>query len=59
MVFQDTQTSGLALLTLRITDDITSEAIETAAREQTSRFLIEWKGDIKWDYFINFQRDVK
>ena len=59
MVFQDTQTSGLAPLTLRITDDITSEAIETAAREQTSRFLIERKGDIKWDYFINFQRDVK
>jgi len=56
-IFLVSEMSGVALFTIRIVDD--GESAETAIRERIGRLLNEWEGNIKWDYFVDFQGRVK
>lgn len=52
-VFLTTHRSGVAMFTIRAGS---GEDIETRIRERIGRCLGEWDAQIKWDYFVEFER---
>jgi hypothetical protein len=52
-MFRITQRSGVALFTIRL---VGGEEVEMSIREQIGRCIADWDKEVKWEYFVQFER---
>ena len=55
-IFQTTHSTGLAIFTLRIAEEL-SEQTQQSVKERISRSLSEWTQQaVKWELYVEFTR---